>query len=314
MAGIKAAIDKDGKFYSAALTAGDLLYGVTGGITNVRRLDSLAIGAANTVLTSSGTAPQWSATLTSVTLASPTLSGTVTGTPTWSSSQAITLSTAAQPNITSVGTLTSAAVSGTSTLGVVNASGLVTANAGLTVASGQTMTLTGATVAGTPTWSSSQAITLSTAAQPNITSVGTLTSLTVSGLLTTGTLSVAAGSTSNAAIITTTGLIKLSIRDNASDRLDIRVIGGGGGVLMESEGTTRSFTFEADPIQFFIDAGTQTFTTVAGTLITQASESARAGFRLPHGAAPSSPTNGDIWTTTAGLFARINGATVGPYS
>src|SRR3990172_12504929 len=37
-----------------------------------------------------------------------------------------------------------------------------------------TLTLTGATVAGTPTWSSSQAITLSTAAQPNVTSLGSL--------------------------------------------------------------------------------------------------------------------------------------------
>lgn len=39
----------------------------------------------------------------------------------------------------------------------------------------------GGTVSGTPTWASNQAITLSTAAQPNITSVGTLTSLTLSG-------------------------------------------------------------------------------------------------------------------------------------
>lgn len=37
---------------------------------------------------------------------SPTFTGTVGGTPTWSSNQAITLSTAAQPNITNVGTLT----------------------------------------------------------------------------------------------------------------------------------------------------------------------------------------------------------------
>jgi hypothetical protein len=36
--------------------------------------------------------------------------------------------------------------------------------------------------------------------------------------------------------------------------------------------------------------------------------------RLPHGAAPSSPTDGDMWTTTAGLYVRINGATVGPLS
>lgn len=41
------------------------------------------------------------------------------------------------------------------------------------------LVLTGATVTGTPTWASSQAITLSTAAQPNVTSLGTLTGLAV---------------------------------------------------------------------------------------------------------------------------------------
>ena len=61
------------------------------------------------------------------------------------SATAITLTTAAQPNITSVGTLT-----------------------GLTV-SGNT------------------ALTLNTSAQPNITSVGTLTALTLSGALTLNT-------------------------------------------------------------------------------------------------------------------------------
>lgn len=34
-----------------------------------------------------------------------------------------------------------------------------------------------------------------------------------------------------------------------------------------------------------------------------------APINLPHGTAPTSPTNGDIWTTTSGLSARINGAT-----
>jgi hypothetical protein len=42
---------------------------------------------------------------------------------------------------------------------------------------------------------------------------------------------------------------------------------------------------------------------------TPASTTASAGLRLPHGTAPSSPTNGDVWSTTSGLFYRINGAT-----
>ena len=49
--------------------------------------------------------------------------------------------------------------------------------------------------------------------------------------------------------------------------------------------------------------------TLTGALITAASASGGAGFRLPHGSAPSSPVNGDIWTTSAALLARINGAT-----
>lgn len=45
-----------------------------------------------------------------------------------------------------------------------------------------------------------------------------------------------------------------------------------------------------------------------------ASSTAAASLCLPHGTAPTSPVNGDIWTTTAGLYVRINGATVGPLS
>lgn len=50
--------------------------------------------------------------------------------------------------------------------------------------------------------------------------------------------------------------------------------------------------------------------TLAGLVVTVTPTAASAGFRLPHGTAPSSPTDGDVWTTTAGLYVRINGATV----
>jgi hypothetical protein len=43
-----------------------------------------------------------------------------------------------------------------------------------------------------------------------------------------------------------------------------------------------------------------------------ATTTSNASIRLPHGTAPSSPTNGDVWTTTSGLYVRVNGATVGP--
>jgi hypothetical protein len=99
-------------------------------------------------------------------------------------------------SITSGGTLTLTAgapsiwdVNGTLSLNTIHngaitiGSGLLTASGGLTLASGTTLTLTGDTVTGAPTWSSNQAITLSTASQPNITSLGTLTALNVSGAI-----------------------------------------------------------------------------------------------------------------------------------
>ena len=49
--------------------------------------------------------------------------------------------------------------------------------------------------------------------------------------------------------------------------------------------------------------------TISGSLITPAATTSIPSIRLPHGTAPTSPTNGDMWTTTAGLFARINSVT-----
>ena len=53
--------------------------------------------------------------------------------------------------------------------------------------------------------------------------------------------------------------------------------------------------------------------TFTGEIVTKASASGGAGFNLPPGAAPTSPVNGDCWTTSAGMFCQINGATVGPF-
>lgn len=54
-------------------------------------------------------------------------------------------------------------------------------------------------------------------------------------------------------------------------------------------------------------AATSALTVAAGT-------TAVSSLNIPHGAAPTSPVNGDMWTTTAGLYIRINGSTVGPLS
>jgi hypothetical protein len=55
---------------------------------------------------------------------------------------------------------------------------------------------------------------------------------------------------------------------------------------------------------------TDNYATFAIKVTTPASVAGFAGLILPHGTAPSAPVNGDIWTTTAGLLARINGTSV----
>ncbi len=87
------------------------------------------------------------------------------------SATALTLTTAAQPNITSVGTLTGLTVSG-------NIAGTLTTAAQTNITS--VGTLSSLTVSGALNG------TLSTAAQPNITSLGTLTSLTVDDITING--------------------------------------------------------------------------------------------------------------------------------
>ena len=130
-----------------------------------------------------------------------------------------TLTTAAQPNVTSVGTLTSLAVTGNASAGNLSTGGAlsVTGNANVgniggtngvfTNVSGNGSALsaiTGANVTG-QVGNALVAGTVYTAAQPNITSVGTLSSLSVTGnidagnLTTTGVLSVTGNGTSSIA-------------------------------------------------------------------------------------------------------------------
>lgn len=60
--------------------------------------------------------------------------------------------------------------------------------------------------------------------------------------------------------------------------------------------------------------GTTGFLKIAnsGKITLPASTTSNAPINLPHGSAPTSPVDGDLWTTTAGTYIRINGTTVGP--
>lgn len=51
-----------------------------------------------------------------------------------------------------------------------------------------------------------------------------------------------------------------------------------------------------------------------GRLVTPAPSATTSGFNLSPGTLPGSPTNGDLWVTSGGLFAQVNGITIGPLS
>jgi len=100
-----------------------------------------------------------------------------------------TLTTVAQPNITSVGTLTSLTVTANTTSGNLHTAGIITASRLVSnVAIGTApLTVTSTTqVANLNVATAGVAGTVTTAAQPNITSVGTLTSLAITGNVTAG--------------------------------------------------------------------------------------------------------------------------------
>lgn len=49
--------------------------------------------------------------------------------------------------------------------------------------------------------------------------------------------------------------------------------------------------------------------TFTGRIVTAPPGASTAGFNLTPGTAPGSPANGDLWTTTSSIFARVNGVT-----
>jgi len=101
----------------------------------------------------------------------------------------------------------------------------------------------------------------------------------------------------------TTDQVYLSV-DNGSVFGSDLILRSGRSVIMQTG--TGAGVGSASEIGRFDNTG---LTMVAGKAIkTAASAAASAGFNLPHGAAPSAPVNGDMWSTTAGIFARINGA------
>jgi hypothetical protein len=163
------------------VTGGNFVGTLNGSGANVTSISATNISTgtlaqarlANASITLGSTALTLGATVTTVAGLTSVTSTTFVGALTGAATTAGTVTTAAQPNITSVGTLTSLAVTGNVTGG----------------------NLSGTSIVGT----------LTTAAQTNITSVGTLTSLAVTGNITGGNLSVNSGKITVGNIVNSNG-------------------------------------------------------------------------------------------------------------
>lgn len=211
------AVDLNGKLYSSSLTAGDLPYGVSGGVSGLKRLDYLSIGAANEVLVSTGTAPAWSTSL--------NLSGAITAGGLITASLGLTVASGQTL------TLTGATVTGLTAASVTAGTFPAGAFSIPTLAVTSGLTLTGATITGQPTWSSTQAMSISGGAPAgsltgatlaagvtasSLTSVGTLTSLTMGGTLTLGANTLALASATVTGQPTWSSTQAMSISGNAA--------------------------------------------------------------------------------------------------
>jgi hypothetical protein len=100
---------------------------------------------------------------------------------------------------------------------------------------------------------------------------------------------------------------ELEIEANTSTDTPLTLIGATGQTanLLEVKDDTDTIIAKIEP-DGDLEAVGGTFT---GTIVAPAATTSLAPIRIPHGSAPSSPSNGDVWTTNGGLFARINGAT-----
>lgn len=81
----------------------------------------------------------------------------------------------------------------------------------------------------------------------------------------------------------------------------LRLITGATGVLLKhASGSLQVRTLTDDA-----------FAPVQSGKVTLPASSAAGGasLNIPHGAAPSAPVNGDVWTTTAAPYVRLNGTT-----
>lgn len=246
---------------ATAGTAGTVTAAAQPNITSLGTLTALDVNAqANATIFKSniatGTAPFIVTSTTQVANLNVAAAGTAT--------TAGTVTTAAQPNITSVGTLSSLDVNAQANATIFK-SNIATGTAPFIVSSTTQVANLNVATAGTAT----TAGTVTTAAQPNITSVGTLTGLTVSGTIdATSSANVALGAVGNVHITGGTNGYVLST-DGSGNLSWVAQSGGGGGSTGNITFTTATISTSGTNENMTLDPnGTGNVSVVGGMTVT----------------------------------------------
>ena len=130
---------------------------------------------------------------------------------------------------------------------------------------------------------------------------GSTTNVTVGNTVSTQTVVIAGGNTASGV----TNTVNIASGGSVSGGAKVINIGTGG-----ATGSTVAINIGSElAAQSSNTITVRGFVTFQGFVSTAASTATTAGFRILPGTAPTTPVNGDIWTTTANVFARINGTT-----
>ena len=185
----------------------------------------------------------------------------------------LTLTTAAQTAITSVGTLTSLKIADDATIGSASDADAITiaANGTCTFSAGISGTLTGNVTGNVTGNCSGTAATVTGAAQTNITSVGTLTALTVDDVAIDGKVITMTGSTNDTAVLTVAenGALTITTTDTAAAAANITITADGtaelagttvtlnssGGITLDADGGTITFSDNGDSLGTITSSG-----------------------------------------------------------
>jgi hypothetical protein len=131
----------------------------------------------------------------------------------------------------------------------------------------------------------------------------------LSGATFTGEVSTPASTTSSAGFSILPGTAPSSPTNgefwNTGSDLQIR-LGGVTETLAEQSWVSAQGYITSSALTPYAPLAGATFT---GLVTTAVPTTSSAFFNLPHGTAPSAPNNGDVWSTTGGLFWRQNGST-----